>query len=101
MKDKDLEKLQKMLENKIEAFEEKAEKELYQTIELRLTDNKGNVLIKGTMKVADMMVLESLQNIDKGEVMKMFYFALEDDLKNKILNESKQEDNLFNNDSKK
>ena len=87
MKDEQLEGAQELLNDKMIALNEKAKEQPYQAMELRLTDEEGNVLIKGTMKVADMMALEELQNVSKGEAMKMFYAALEDDLTKKLENE--------------
>jgi len=79
----EMEKTHEMLENKLSDIEERAKDALYQALELRFTDSDGNVLIKGSMKVEDMMKLEELQGTSKGETMQMFYFALEDDLKTK------------------
>lgn len=83
----DLEKAQELLDEKMISLQEKAKKEDYQAVELRLTDNDGNVLIKGAMKVADLMALEEAHTLSKGDAIKMFYAALEDDLKNKLENE--------------
>jgi hypothetical protein len=87
MKDQDLEKAQELLDEKMISLQEKAKDEDYQAVELRLTDSDGNVLIKGAMKVADLMALEESHTLSKGDVIKMFYAALEDDLKNKLENE--------------
>lgn len=78
---------QKMLDEKMISLQEKAKLENYQGIELRLTDEEGNVLIKGAMKVADLMALEETHTMSKGDAMKMFYAALEDDLKRKLEDE--------------
>ena len=83
MEDKKLDAAQDMLDEKMMVIETRAKDAPYQTVELRLGDEEGNVLIKGSMRVADMMKMEELQGASKGEIMKMFYFALEDDLKNK------------------
>ena len=83
MENKDLETAREMLDEKMMDIESRAKDAPYQALELRLTDEDGTVLIKGTMRVADMMKLEEIQGVSKGEVMQMFYFALEDDLKNK------------------
>ena len=87
MENQDMEKAQDMLNEKLEGIEAFAKEAPYQALELRLTDDEGNVLIKGTMRIADMMKLEEIQGLSKGEVMQMFYFALEDDLKTKTENE--------------
>lgn len=83
MENKDVEAAQGMLDEKMMDIEKRADDAPYQALELRLTDKDGNVQIKGTMTVANMMALEELQGMSKGEVMQMFYFALEDDLNNK------------------
>jgi hypothetical protein len=77
-----IEEAQEMLDSTLEALQTEADAGNYQHVELRLVDNEGNVKIKGTMSVANMMAIEKMQSIDKGETMKMFYFALEDDLNN-------------------
>ena len=83
MEEGNIESAQEMLDQKMEALEAVANEGDYQHIELRLVDNDGNVKIKGSMSVANMMALEQHGGTDKGEAVKMFYFALEDDLKNK------------------
>lgn len=88
MENEEMEKAQEMLNDKLEGIEACAAEAPYQAIELRLTDDEGNVLIKGSMRVADMMKLEEIQGSSKGETMQMFYFALEDDLKKKKENEN-------------
>ena len=83
MKNEDLDSAQDMLNEKMMDIEDRSKSSDYQAIELRLTDADGNVLVKGGMRVSDMMALEELQGVSKGKVMEMFYFALEDDLKTK------------------
>lgn len=90
MKDQDLEKAQELLNEKMMDVEERAKEEDYQAVELRLTNSEGEVLCKGAMKVADMMALEETHTLSKGDVIKMLYAALEDDLKNKLENERKE-----------
>ena len=89
MTDEQLEKAQEMLDEKMISLQEKAKEQDYQALELRLTDAEGNVLVKGTMRVADLMAMEETHTLSKGDALKMLYAALEDDLKTKLENEKK------------
>jgi hypothetical protein len=72
---------QKKLDSLINENEEEANKSNYQAVEIRLTDNEGNVKIKSAMFVKDMLALEKLHFNDRTDTIAMLFKTLEEQLK--------------------
>ena len=81
--EKILEEAQNQLREAEEKIKEDTNNSLYQNVVIYLTDDEGNVKVKGTMKYETMLALENFQGIDFANTIGMLFSALEDELKNK------------------